>query len=76
MFTKSKNVTDYLFVTPNFLTGVGSILNLGGNYFEYNQSLTANDADVMAIENDFWVIGNDLNDAIELTHNTYLTQTK
>lgn len=58
-------VTDYLFPTPSLLIGAGSVLNLWGNYFEYNTCETGLDADQMALENDFKMIGQDIEDAIE-----------
>jgi len=57
--------TDYLFVNTNFIIGAGSVLNLGGNYFEFNRSRTPEEADARAIESDWGVVGNDIRAAIE-----------
>lgn len=46
------------------LIGLGSILNISGNYFEFNYSNSEKEADMKAIENDWGVIGNDIQEAI------------
>ena len=52
--------SDYLFVTPSFLMGIGSIFNIGGNYFPFNYSESGREADLKAIESDWGVIGQDI----------------
>lgn len=69
MFTKSNNVTDFLFATPNFLTGAGTVMNLAGSFYQFNVSSTSDEADSLAIKNDFYIIGNDLKDAISKSIN-------
>ena len=44
--------------------GMGTILNIGGNYFNYNYSGSALEADRIAIENDWGVVGNDIAKAL------------
>jgi hypothetical protein len=68
MGTKHKYYSDFLFSTPNFLTGAGSVINLAGNYYKFNASKTGCEADNMAIENDFNMIGQDINDALKAIH--------
>ena len=60
MFTKSKSVTDFLFTTPSFLTGAGTVMNLAGNFYDFNGSSTPNMADRLAIRTDFNIVGDDL----------------
>lgn len=52
--------SDFLFSETSFLIGVGSSLNLAGNYFEYAVSETPEKADLKAIENDWNMVGEDL----------------
>lgn len=52
--------TDFLFPTPSFLTGAGSVLNIAGNYFDFNYSSTDKEADNKAIVSDWSVIGEDI----------------
>jgi hypothetical protein len=55
--------SDFLFVTPSFLVGAGSVLNIAGNYFKFNYSSTDEQADAKAIESDWGVIGIDIETA-------------
>lgn len=57
--------TGFLFSTPSFLSGTGTVINLGGNYYEYNVSPSDCEADFNAIRNDFDMIGQDMNDAVK-----------
>jgi hypothetical protein len=70
MFTKSNNVTDFLFATPSFLTGAGTVMNLAGSSYQFNVSSTSDEADCLAIKNDFYIIGNDLKKAISNSINS------
>lgn len=56
--------TDYLFESSSFLAGMGSVLNISGQNFNYNTSATAQDADKKALENDWGVVGQDIQSAI------------
>lgn len=60
--------TGFLFSTPSFLSGAGSVINLAGNFYEYNSCDTGFEADEMAIENDFRMIGQDIYDVLENKH--------
>lgn len=66
--------TDFLYSVPSFLSGMGTVVNLGGNYFEFNTSESSNEADRLAIANDFCLVGQDLQSAIDSVLNTYQRQ--
>jgi hypothetical protein len=53
--------TDFLAATSSFLIGMGSVLNIGGNYMEFN---TSDDADEMALDADWQIVGQDFYDAL------------
>lgn len=55
--------TDYLFSKCNFLRGVGSVLNLPGNYYEFNTSKTEMEADNKALTSDWENVGADIRNA-------------
>ncbi len=57
--------TSFLFATPSFLEGLARTLDLGATLDEYNSSITPEQADFLALKNDWQVIGNDLANAIE-----------
>ena len=63
MNDKNKFQTDFL-TANSFLIGWGSIYNLAGNYFEYNDSESPEEADAMAIMNDWYVIGQDIGNSL------------
>jgi len=50
---------------PNrgFIVGMGSVFNLGGNYFDYNYSRSPEAADFKAIKRDWELVGHDLSQA-------------
>ncbi|MBN8781791.1 MAG: hypothetical protein ABS85_04515 [Sphingobacteriales bacterium SCN 48-20] len=58
---KEKNYRTELFLPKaDFWTGVGSVFNLGGNYFRRDNSPTGWERDALALENDWRAIGQDL----------------
>ncbi|MBP7796082.1 MAG: hypothetical protein KA059_04825 [Elusimicrobiales bacterium] len=57
--------TDFLFPNIGFTEGIGSVLNIGGNYFEFNTSESDLEADTKALENDWGMVGNDIAESIE-----------
>lgn len=61
--------TDFLVATPSYLTGAGTVINIGGNYYRYNRSATPAQADARAIRQDFAMIGQDVHDVIETLEN-------
>jgi hypothetical protein len=65
MNKQKKYRTDFL-TANSFLIGMGSIFNIAGNYFKYNSSDTAEEADGLAIANDWHVVGQDINDAMAI----------
>lgn len=52
--------TDFLTPKSSFLSGVGSVLNIGGNYFDYNNSTSDDEADEKAISMDWKIVGSDI----------------
>lgn len=56
----SSYCTDYLFSQNGFLIGMGSVLNVAGNYFEYNYSESGSEADARALASDWGAIGQDI----------------
>ena len=65
MTKKKAYKSDYIFVTPSFLMGMGSVLNIAGNYFSFAQASSPAEADYRAIESDWGVIGLDIQTATE-----------
>lgn len=57
--------TDFLVSDCSFLTGAGSIFNVGGNFYVFNRSGTREAADARAIHQDFAMIGQDIRDVIK-----------
>lgn len=58
-------MTDYLFARPSFLSGMARALDMGGTFDAYNISATPEEADAIALYNDFKTIGDDLRQAIK-----------
>ena len=52
-----------LFHRASFIDGVGSIINVFGNYYDFNYSKTGEETDRKAIENDWGVVGDDIRNA-------------
>ncbi len=65
MKKRRRYTTGFLFSTPSFLSGAGTVLNLAGNYYEFNSSDSGSEADIIAIENDFRMVGQDIADVLE-----------
>jgi hypothetical protein len=57
--------TDFLFPNSSFLIGLGSIINVSGNYYFYNVSENEKEADIRAIESDCNLVKQDMFDIIE-----------
>lgn len=55
----------FLFADPSFLMGMARVLDLTGQFDEYNMSITPEEADAMAFWCDWIVVGHDLRDAFE-----------
>ena len=65
MDNSEQNYTDFLFTTPSYLTGAATVFNLNGNFYEYNTYESGEEADQIAIANDFMIVGNDLKKVID-----------
>lgn len=62
----SENIrTDFLTPTSTFVIGMGTVLNLAGNYFVYNTSGSSEEADLNAIASDWQMVGKDIQQAIQ-----------
>jgi hypothetical protein len=62
----SKKVkTGFLYAQPSFASGAARVLDMWGQFDEYNSSESADEADEKAIASDWLVVGQDLVDAIE-----------
>jgi len=57
--------TDFLFSTPSFLSGAGTVINIAGNFYDFNSSISGFEADRKALDNDFRMIGQDICDVVE-----------
>ena len=56
--------SDFLFPDTDFITGMGSVLNIAGSYFEFATSKSENIADLKALRSDWGVTGQDINAAM------------
>lgn len=56
-------MTDILFAMPSFLSGVASVLDLGGTLDQPNISRSEEEADMMALRSDMIVVGKDIRKA-------------
>ncbi len=54
--------TTFLLPRKNFLVGIGSVLNIRGQYFDYDTSSSGREADARALKSDWEMIGKDLFD--------------
>jgi hypothetical protein len=50
----------FLCAQPSFVEGIARILDFGGTLNQYNQSITADQADYLALRGDWQLIGMDL----------------
>lgn len=58
-------MTDFLFAKPNFISGMGKVIDLGVTMTAFNHSETPEDADARAIFNDCLVVGDDMKEAFK-----------
>ena len=49
----------------SFVTGIATIYNIAGNFFDYNCSESPRKADTNALKNDWGVVGYDIKDAVK-----------
>ena len=59
------NYTFYLFAKPSFIEGYGRLFDVGGSLNSYNESTTAEEADLTALRTDWKAIGLDIKKATE-----------
>jgi hypothetical protein len=52
--------SDFLFAQPSFASGASRVLDLWGQFDEYNTSANGEEADAKAIAADWFVVGDDL----------------
>ena len=57
--------TDFLVPTSGFLTGAGSVIAVGGDYYFYNTSHSPTEADRRALRNDVAVVAEDFSVVME-----------
>ena len=55
--------TDFLVSTGSFLIGAGSVMNIYGNYFQYNYSKDGEEADRLSLYRDWRMVGQDIEEA-------------
>jgi hypothetical protein len=58
-------MSDYLFVIPRPWFGAARLLDLGGQFDEYNYSPTIQEADLNALRADWLAVGNDIREAAQ-----------
>lgn len=61
-------MTDFLFSTPNFLSGMGKAIDLGGTMMVFNASDSPAEADRLALLSDWGAVGADIYTSIEKAH--------
>jgi len=64
-FSVKKFKTNQLFPRTGFLTGMGSVLNISGKYFDFNYSKSDAEADAEAIASDWGMVGQDLQHVLD-----------
>lgn len=55
--------TDFLFSKSSFIIGAGSILSIASPYYTFNCAESAAEADRLALESDFGMVGIDIRKA-------------
>jgi hypothetical protein len=66
--------SDFLFAQPSFLSGAGRLIDLWGQFDDYNRSDAPAEADAKAIAADWFVVGQDIRDAVEQRHSEIETE--
>ncbi len=62
---ETKIRTDFLLPRFSFITGAGTIFNIGGNFFEFNTSKSEIEADYKAIKSDWDMVGEDVSESLK-----------
>lgn len=65
MGNKETYYSDFLFPKSSVITGMGTIINIWGNFYTFNSSQTPEEADKKALECDWGMVGKDIKDAAE-----------
>jgi len=65
MKKRNKTGPNFLFPNNSFIMGMGSVLNIAGNYFSFSGSDTELEADEKAIHADWSAVGQDIEEAIQ-----------
>lgn len=60
----NKSFSNFLFPDYSFISGAGTVINLAGNFYDINYSKDENEADQIAMKNDFAMVGQDIREAI------------
>jgi hypothetical protein len=56
--------TTFLTADSSFLTGMGSSVNLAGNFYGFNVSASPSEADARAMQSDWSMVGRDISEAM------------
>lgn len=57
--------TDFLFVQPSVLRGVGRVLDFWGQLSQYNFSVSSAEADIIALRSDWAMIARDFRSGLK-----------
>lgn len=58
-------LTRFLYARPSFVEGVARLIDFGNTLQVYNSSLSSEQADFLALASDWYVIGDDLREAMD-----------
>ena len=61
--------TGFLYSDPSLLKGAGTVINVWGNYYDFNYSPTPEEADERAIASDWRIVGKDIQDVLGVVSN-------
>jgi hypothetical protein len=73
---KTRFYTDFLAPESGFVEGMGTVLNICGNYYTYNYSPSDEEADATALRKDWESIGQDFRRALIQNKNTVPPMTR
>lgn len=57
-------LTTYLYARPSFVEGLARLIDFGNTLQQYNSTPTAQQADALAMELDWYAVGQDLKNAM------------
>lgn len=64
---RSSKMPSRIYSTPSFLVGMGSVLNVAGNYYDFKYFDTPFQSDSNSIAHDWQVVGKNMRKALEET---------